>query len=97
MFTVILFAAAVEITGPDVELCTKTVQSLFAAMDARAKIIEDTTNPSTRINRTFNEKRGGGAQVEGYTKQIKQLQAQLDEQQCTVRFVHDDKAAGKTD
>lgn len=90
MIYVILFAASVEISGPDIELCTDTVQALFAAMDARAEAIEETTNPSTRMNRTFSEPRGGGAQVERYTKRIKQLQKQLDEQQCTVRFVHEE-------
>ena len=68
MFTVFLFAAAVEISGPDVELCTNTVQALFAAMDARAKAVEDATRPSTRMNRTFSEPRGGGARVKRYTK-----------------------------
>lgn len=93
MFAVVLFAAAVEISGPDVELCTTTVQALFAAMDERAKAIEDATRPSTRMNRTFSEPRGGGARVERHNKQIQQLRAQLDEQQCTVRFVHN----GETD
>ena len=90
MFVVFLFAAAVEISGPDVELCTKTVQSLFAAMDERAKVVEDASKPSTRMNRTFSETRGG-ALVERYNKQIQQLRKELDEQQCTVRFVHEDE------
>jgi hypothetical protein len=88
MFVVFLFAAAVEISGPDVELCTDSVQALFAAMDERAKVIEDANNPSTRMSRTFSESRGDAA-VERYTKQIQQLREQLDEQQCTVRFVHE--------
>ena len=92
MFAVLLFAAAVEISGPDLELCTTTVQALFTAMDARAKAIEDETRPSTRMNRTFSEPRGGGARVERYNKQITQLREQLDEQQCSVRFVHGDEA-----
>ncbi len=92
MFVVILFAAAVEISGPDVELCTKTVQSLFAAMDERAKALEEATRPSTRMNRTFSETRGG-ARIERYNKQINKLRDQLDEQQCTVRFVHEEDSA----
>ena len=90
MLGVLLFAVAVEITGPDVELCTATAQALFAAIDQRAKAFEEATRPSTRMNRTFSESRGG-ARVERYNKQIEQLRAQLDEQQCTVRFVHDDE------
>ncbi len=92
MFAVFLFAAAVEITGPDIELCTQTVQALFAAMDERAKVFEEETRPSTRMNKTFSEPRGGGARVERYNKQIRKLREQLDAQQCAVRFVHDDEA-----
>ena len=91
MFVVFLFAAAVEISGPDVELCTDTVRALFAAMDARAKVIEDANDPSTRMSRTFSESRADAA-VERHTNQIQQLRGKLDEQQCTVRFVHEDEA-----
>ena len=90
MFAALLFAAAVEITGPDIELCTKTVQALFAAMDERAKAYEESTRPATRMNRTFSEPRGGGARVERYNRQIRDLREQLDQQQCSVRFVQDE-------
>ena len=91
MFTLFLFAAAVEISGPDVALCTETVKNLFAVMDERPKAVEEATRPSTRMNRTFTETRGG-ARVERYTREIEQLRERLDEQQCTVRFVHDKDA-----
>ena len=92
MFTVFFLAAAIEITGPDVELCTNTVKALFAAMDERAKAVNDATRPSTRMSRTFAETRGAD-RIERFTKQIQQLREQLDEQQCTVRFVHDNETA----
>ncbi len=91
MFAVFFLAAAVEISGPDVELCTQTVRELFAVMDERAEAINEATRPSTRMNRTFSETRGG-ARVERYNKEIKQLQERLDEQQCAVRFVHEEEA-----
>ncbi len=91
MFAVFFLAAAVEISGPDVELCTQSVRELFAVMDERAEALDEATRPSTRMNRTFSESRGG-ARVERYNKEIKTLRQKLEEQQCTVRFVHDDEA-----
>ena len=94
MILLLFFVTAVEITGPDVAACTSTVKQLFAAMDERAKAIEDETRPATRINRTFNEQRGGGTRVEKYNEDIRNLRAQLDEQQCTVKFVQREASDG---
>jgi len=91
MVSILLFAVAVEVTGTDIEVCTQLVQNLFAVLDERNKAVED-IRAGSRLRGAYDDK-PGGLTVERIEKKIAEIRAEMDAQQCTVKFVEQESDA----